>query len=558
MPKFLIYLRRGLAALFGGMMLLYCLDFLKVIPMPVSKLFHLQLVPAIMAGMLVIVAGMFLLTLIFGRVYCSVLCPLGIMQDFILRVKIWWLRLSKKGRKMRMKYAPAWNLIRYGVLIITVVPMAFGLFLPILLLDPYSNFARITITLFRPIIVAGNNLLSTIMTSMGKYSVYQVEQINSSPFLIAFSAAILLVIVVMVWRRGRLWCNTICPVGTVLGLVSKVSLFRVTLDHSKCNGCTLCAGSCKAQCIDCENKKVDTSRCVTCFNCLDKCKRDAIGFRASGWKITKISSENGSNTDKTNDGDDSNLTLKGLARRRFIKGTAVTAITVVGAKIAMAKAAAQSEIDSSEVDPYANNVDTSVDTSSENSAAGQIRNRYPLPPGAHSLERFKDRCTACQLCVSKCPTHVLQPAFLENGLTGMMQPFMQFKIERFCNYECKECIDVCPNGAIMPISLEEKKLTRVGNVNFLKQKCIVNCEHQDCGACAEHCPTQAVHMVPFGDSGLTIPEVTPELCIGCGGCESICPVSPPAIFVEGLLVQERAAVPSQDKIEKVEVNDFGF
>ncbi len=238
---------------------------------------------------------------------------------------------------------------------------------------------------------------------------------------------------------------------------------------------------------------------------------------------------------KKNTSEDNKLSPAQVSRRRFVKGVLLTAAMIPAAK-------------------------AFSDTLLENTGAVELTDptRHPLPPGAVSLERFKDKCTACQLCISKCPTQVLQPAFLDNGLTGIMQPYLKFRTESFCNYECTVCIDVCPNHALVPLTLEEKKLTRIGAVHFVIDKCIVHSEHQDCGACAEHCPTQAVHMVPFGNEGLTIPSIRPEICIGCGACASICPVVTPAIFVEGLKVQETAEAPSVDTVHDVEVTDFGF
>lgn len=119
----------------------------------------------------------------------------------------------------------------------------------------------------------------------------------------------------------------------------------------------------------------------------------------------------------------------------------------------------------------------------------------------------------------KCPSHVLKPAFMEYGLAGMMQPTVSFE-KGFCNFDCTVCGDVCPNGAILPISVEQKHLTQMGYVVFIKENCIVYTDETSCGACSEHCPTQAVAMVPYKD-GLTIPHVNKEICVGCGGCEYV-------------------------------------
>lgn len=186
------------------------------------------------------------------------------------------------------------------------------------------------------------------------------------------------------------------------------------------------------------------------------------------------------------------------------------------------------------------------------------QNSAPIPPGAGSLLAFRNSCTACQLCVSQCPSEVLRPAFLENGITGFMQPVLKYGIHHFCDYECRKCIEICPTKALGTLSLAEKKLTRIGLVQLVIDQCIVIKDNKPCGACAEHCPTGALKMVPH-KPGITKPEVVnKEACIGCGGCESICPVRKLAVYVKRLEVHERAAKPKIKKQERMKAEDFGF
>lgn len=186
------------------------------------------------------------------------------------------------------------------------------------------------------------------------------------------------------------------------------------------------------------------------------------------------------------------------------------------------------------------------------------RKLYPLPPGAVSLDRFKSKCTACQLCVEHCPSGVLKPSTFENGLTGMMQPILKFDVEEFCEYECTTCIDVCPNNALIKLTVEEKKLTQIGLADLVFDHCVVKTKHEDCGACAEHCPTAAIKMLPW-HNGLTRPKVTnPEVCIGCGGCESICPEAGKAMTVYRNETHQKAQIPTIEKQEDITIDGFGF
>ena len=179
------------------------------------------------------------------------------------------------------------------------------------------------------------------------------------------------------------------------------------------------------------------------------------------------------------------------------------------------------------------------------------------PPGSHNRHHFTGACTACHLCVSACPTGVLKPSLFEYGVFGMMQPFMDYDAS-FCNHECVRCTEICPNGAILPLTVEEKLTTQIGIVRFEKQNCIVVTEGTSCGSCSEHCPTKAVRMVPYMDE-LTIPEITPDICVGCGACEYACPVTPyKAIVVDGLLEHQLAQRPEEEELDEKPLEDFPF
>ncbi|NDP19711.1 MAG: 4Fe-4S dicluster domain-containing protein [Paludibacter sp.] len=510
--KFLKNIRVAIAILFFLPILLFFIDFIGKLPLQLHELLKFQWIPALLSLNLVLIGILLVLSLLFGRIYCSTICPLGVFQDIIS----WKSRFfKKKKKKFRFKYMKSQNILRYTILGLTIVAFIFGSSLLVILFDPYSTFGRIISQLFRPLAIWGNNSMAALLSGMGNYSMYKVEQVGFVP--VAFSITILFFIGIgiMSWFRGRLYCNTICPVGTTLGLFAPFSLFRISIKKSTCTRCGSCEKTCKSQCIDSETMKVDDSRCVSCFNCLTVCKKASMKyeFRYKKSEVAPIKVLTGKNS-----------------RRTFLltSGAVITSI-------ALAKA---------------NTITGKKDS---------ILSRKPImPPGAINIEHFNTNCTGCQLCVTKCPMQVLKPASLQYGISGIMQPHLAFSTHIFCTFDCNICSAVCPTKALTKMPMEEKKVTQIGIAKLRLDMCEVITHETDCGACSEHCPTQAVHMIPY-KNGLTKPEVIPELCIGCGGCESICPVRPyQAIYVEGVTSQLKAKKPEEaKKFDKV-IDDFGF
>jgi ferredoxin len=126
----------------------------------------------------------------------------------------------------------------------------------------------------------------------------------------------------------------------------------------------------------------------------------------------------------------------------------------------------------------------------------------------------------------------MQPSFLEHGWLNILQPYLD-NSAAYCTFECVRCTEVCPTGALLPVTVEKKKTLQIGKTNFVKENCVVETEGTACGACSEHCPTKAVIMIPYKNN-LKIPEVRNEYCVGCGACEYACPTKPfKSIYVEG-------------------------
>ena len=484
-------IRITVALFFFVFITLLFLDFTGTIHHWFGWMAKIQFLPAILSLNVGIVVLLIALTLIFGRVYCSVICPLGVYQDIIAR-------FGKMQRKNRYTYSPAKNWLRYGILTLFIVAMIAGIGSFVALLAPYSSYGRIAGNLFAPIYQWGNNLLSYLAERADSYAFYDTTVwLKSLPtFIIA--AITLVALVVLAWRGGRTYCNTICPVGTVLGFLSKYAYLKPVIDADKCINCNLCARNCKASCIDIKNHRIDYSRCVACMDCLDKCKHQALRYTHS---VKSKSEPAGQKADESNG-----------SRRAFLASTALAA-TAVTLK------AQEMKVDGG--------LATIVDKKMPD------RKTPILPPGAQGVRHFAQHCTACQLCVSVCPNEVLRPS---TGLMTLMQPFSSYE-RGYCRPECTKCADVCPTGAIHPISVAEKSSIQIGHAVWIKQNCIVNTDNVECGNCARHCPTGAITMVPSDPNNpdsLKFPAVDTERCIGCGACENLCPSRPfSAIYVEG-------------------------
>ena len=292
--------------------------------------------------------------------------------------------------------------------------------------------------------------------------------------------------------------------------LSRFSIFKIKFDQSQCINCKACEKVCKANCLDLENNHIDFSRCVACYNCLEVCPTAAVEYQ-SGLQKSKAET-----------------ILQDSKKRDFMMQT-----------LAFLFASGASSAGAGPIEIY------------RDSTVPILRNNAVSPPGSGSLENLMNNCTACHLCVSACPTQVLQPAFLEYGLLGIMQPRMDFKTS-FCDYKCVVCTTVCPSGAILEQSVESKKLLQVGKARFVRKNCVVYTQQTDCGACAEHCPTKAVRMVFDKEVNLRAPKVDESICVGCGACEYACPTKPyKAIYVESNPVHLTAKKPQEEKIEEV-------
>ena len=564
-------IRITLAAICFVAVTLLFLDFTGTLHLWFGWLAKIQFLPAVLALNFVVIAILLVLTLLFGRIYCSVICPLGIFQDCVSN-----LSSRRKGKKARFSYSKEIKLLRYGVLVLFVIALVAGLNALVALLAPYSAYGRMVQSLLAPVWQRGNNLLAWIAERQDSYAfVTKDVWLKSLPTLIV-AAVTFVVVVVLAWRNGRTYCNTICPVGTTLSFFSRFAMFRPVIDKSKCKSCHACERKCKAACIDVDNHKIDYSRCVDCFDCIDSCRLGALKYRFAwgrgvgsgstgaktpqnapvGSKMTSDGSKNGQNrssaaptpvaepvvrqgspTAEVTDNGKGVSTIDATSpvaepveatdkgRRAFLVGGAA----VIGGSLlsSIPMRAEEEEIK-----------DKKRDGGFAEVLPKKAPNRKtPITPfGSESVEKFYKHCTACQLCVTVCPNNVLRPS---SRLEHLMQPEMSFE-KGYCRPECVKCSEICPAGAILKITPEEKTEWKVGTAGVDYDLCVVNRDGVSCGNCAHHCPVGAIRMVrknPDDEKSPRIPSVNEEKCIGCGACENLCPSRPiSAITVNGYSV----------------------
>ena len=564
-------IRITLAAICFVAVTLLFLDFTGTLHLWFGWLAKIQFLPAVLALNFVVIVILLVLTLLFGRIYCSVICPLGIFQDCVSN-----LSSRRKGKKARFSYSKEIKWLRYGVLVLFVIALVAGLNALVALLAPYSAYGRMVQSLLAPVWQWGNNLLAWIAERQDSYAfVTKDVWLKSLPTLIV-AAVTFVVVVVLAWRNGRTYCNTICPVGTTLSFFSRFAMFRPVIDKSKCKSCHACERKCKAACIDVDNHKIDYSRCVDCFDCIDSCRLGALKYRFAwgrgvgsgstgaktpqnapvGSKMTSDESKNGQNrssaaptpvaepvvrqgspTAEATDNGKGVSTIDATSpvaepveatdkgRRAFLVGGAA----VIGGSLlsSIPMRAEEEEIK-----------DKKRDGGFAEVLPKKAPNRKtPVTPfGSESVEKFYKHCTACQLCVTVCPNNVLRPS---SRLEHLMQPEMSFE-KGYCRPECVKCSEVCPAGAILKITPEEKTEWKVGTAGVDYDLCVVNRDGVSCGNCAHHCPVGAIRMVrknPDDEKSPRIPSVNEEKCIGCGACENLCPSRPiSAITVNGYSV----------------------
>ena len=508
-------------ALFSAAFLPLFSDNLKLLIHPVI---NLQFFPALISAPL-ISAVIIILTFVFGRIYCSSVCPFSTVQDIFI------------GRKKKYNYSRLKITVRYFMPIASFFLLIAGFPSLASMADSYSLSGRIMLAFNRIIIMPLIRLISLIFR---QFSVYLPEwelQFNYLPFV--FTVPVFVLIILMIRKRGRLYCNTLCPVGALLSIPAKYSLFAVRIIKENCTECGACEKVCKAEAASSSSRYIDQSKCISCFNCLSVCRFNALEYgkkNSRGEKSFNKKENREKRSSKENHSEVKDLLKKRdfPGRRDFLKKTAAGSVILLSSLLIKNR--------------------KNMIPLSDNASA--------IPPGSESRVNLMSKCVSCSLCINNCPSGVLQPAvFTQLGVSGFGVPYLDYN-KGFCSYSCKTCSDVCPTGAIRRLDIEKKKLIKIGEAHFERKFCIVETDKTSCGACAEICPTGAIDLIHIGDSDsgpLEIPLISSIYCIGCGACQYVCPVEDKnAIFVNPFSVHETAEVIAEKTEMPEPDSDSGF
>lgn len=439
-----------------------------------------------------------LLSLFFGRIYCSCFCPFGILSDisrFFARIffKLPFFNKSPLFKNLRsnlnnLKFAKAKNFLRAICLCLAIFFYAIGASALLGMLEPFSLFGKIASDFFRPLAILFNSAFSNIFGENLFPKVIDPSLVSATSF--AIGSTLFLLIFTASVLRGRIFCNTLCPVGAWLGFLSRFSIFKLTLSQD-CVKCGKCLKNCRAQCIDLKTKKLDFSRCVMCGDCLSGCPKSAINFEFTYKKF--FSPKNEATLESQN-------SANNISRKTFAKTLIAGAGTL--------SIAAISKNDDKEI--------------------------FCVPAGSQGVDEFTSRCIACGLCIASCKGNVLQPSISQWGLSGFMIPYMDFSTG-YCKDDCHNCTKVCPSGAISFLTKAQKLEIKIGRARIDYDKCIIVKENKTCTVCEDACPQKAIEFRPRGNSNRKkLPKVMNAMCIGCGKCAYLCPAKPKAIKIDAL------------------------
>jgi polyferredoxin len=433
------------------------------------------------------------ITLLFGRVFCNWICPYGTLHQFVG----WLFNIGNAKKRIDDNRYLAIYFLKYGILTVFLIMAAMGA-LQIGLLDPiclmYRTFATVvtpmTDTAIDQVSLTANGMsLDTLWLDNLKFK----PGVTSRVFVGSFWIGVVIVALVgMNIIIPRFFCRVLCPLGALLGVLSRFSLFRINRDVHKCTDCDLCLTRCEGAADP--MGKVRLSECFACMNCIDDCPEDALSY--SMFKLDQKQVE----------------PAPDISRRRLVFASMMGLLAY----------------------PFVKNHGVNTDS--------HFSPKLIRPPGSVEESEFLAKCIKCDQCINSCPTNVLQPAtYQEGGLEGLWTPVMNFRIGH-CQLKCNLCSEVCPTGAIRKITVEEKLgkgaftdqgPVRLGTAFFDVGRCLPHAMEIPCVVCEEVCPTspKAIQTKDVETKDvygnivvLNKPFMVPDLCIGCGICENECPV----------------------------------
>ncbi len=466
-------------------------NYLHVVP-SLSKLADLSISTYMLVFLLLI-----LVNLIFGRLYCSFLCPVGLIQDISIAVSD---KLGIKKRKVPgMASFKTFLLFLFLVLVFVRLPLYF-------LVDHFTNMVSFLAHAVNPLI---SMAVSPLSGAVYEYSSIYFREI---PFDLhrSFFYSIFFILSVFISSLffPRLFCNSICPSGLLFSFLARHSLLSIRQEDS-CRTCGKCDRKCPVMCI--EDGYVDKTQCIMCFECLRQCPVNSLRL---SFKAGKGRQDEKASYSKEK---------RGLLRSALFAGLGLS-----GGFLLKSLAGAESK----------------------NTDIAEV-----FPPGGDTYESFLSRCTNCGLCISVCPTGVLKPVSYSHSSSNRLLPALDFN-KSYCSFECNVCMSVCPMNALKYLSLPEKQVTAIGKARLDTGLCIPYSLGLDCGACAEHCPTAAIKMIDLGK--VLAPVVSTKHCIGCGICQYSCPVEgTKAIAVKPLDIHEKAYIRPRGS-QKKKLDDFPF
>jgi len=450
-------------------------------------------------------------TLFLGRFFCGWVCPLGTLQHFVGNMK----SEAKRGKlRVESNRYKRWQTLKYVVLLAGLVAAFFGS-MAVGWLDPFSLLVR---SLGLSILPAFNYAVGAVLAPLehshiaavqsfgiGVHDILQALLLDfHQPHFAQAQAFGLLFLAILAagLRVTRFWCRALCPLGALLGAISRWSIFGLHKGSGACDQCLRCLLHCQGGDDPIGGVPWRKSECLMCMNCVGSCPHSALQFRFFRREKEVASPD--------------------LGRRRTVTGLAA------GAAI--------------------------VPLMRANTGLGKYRyDRLLRPPGAVDESDFLSRCIRCGECMKVCPNNALQPTLEEAGLAGLWTPTLVPRIG-YCEPSCVLCSEACPTGAIWQITQQEKgwvgsasetsKPVRLGTAFYDRGHCLPWAMATQCIVCEEWCPIspkaiflQEAQVIDSAGKTKSVkqPYIDPSRCVGCGACEYACPIQDhPAVYVTGI------------------------